>query len=91
MYFTVFYIFSRVQGVFFINEVNTFSTLVWHILVKEDFYLKITPHRVVSKCLRNTGPSEYVRYSVFAQYFSLIVQNLFMSIILYNIWLGMSF
>lgn len=42
VYFTILHILSPVEGVFSIDEVDTFSTFVSHILFGVSFYLKIT-------------------------------------------------
>lgn len=41
VYFTVLHVFSLVQRIFSIYEVDAFSTSVNHILLEEYFYLKI--------------------------------------------------
>jgi hypothetical protein len=43
VHFTVLYILSLVEG-FSVDEVDTFSAFVNHVLLKEDFYLKIVLH-----------------------------------------------
>lgn len=62
MYFTILDVFPLVKRIFAINEVDTLSTSMWHVVREESFYLKIVPApcadvRVLNSCLRQYFPA----------------------------------
>jgi hypothetical protein len=52
MYFTILDVFSPVQGILAVNEVDTLSTSMRHRTKEESFYLKIVPVPCYSTVLR---------------------------------------